>query len=196
MHPYLQERPHYPDHIMQTMESQLGPYPSILRKMWTYLEVEGKSGTQPHTSINQLGKTNPLQKTPTLKKAADKKRRTKIPIKRQFKARLIEKSLTEPMVVTTMAASTPTAVVRPTTTTAKPSPIPERIYNLVQGKIQEIPKCTRRFQEEESPFTWNCNNPPIVQQFKAVIVATSTIPPTRDDTPWPNTIPASTNWSS
>ena len=67
------------------------------------------------------------------------------------------------------------------------------VYNLAQSKIQKIPNPTRKFQEEESPFTPNCGNPPMVQQPMATATATSTAPLTRDDTPWPNTMPASTN---
>ena len=92
-----------------------------------------------------------------------------------------------------MTASTPMSVVKQTTTTAKPSPIHVIVYNLAQGKIQEIPKPIKRIHEEGSPFTPNHGNPPMVQQPKAVAIATSTAPLTRDDTPWPNTMPASTN---
>ena len=92
-----------------------------------------------------------------------------------------------------MAASTPMSVLKPTTTTTKPSQIPVMVYNLAQGKFQEIPKLTRRLQEEEIPLTPNGHNPPMVQQPKAATIATSTGPLTRDDTPWPNTMPSSTN---
>ena len=74
-------------------------------------------------------------------------------MKRQFKVRLIEKSLLEPKAAATMATSTPTSVVQSTTTTAKPSPIPVMMYNLAQGKFQGVPNPTKRFQDEENPFT-------------------------------------------
>ena len=114
-------------------------------------------------------------------------------MKRQFKIRLIKKSLPESEAAATMVTSTPTSVVKPTTTTTKPSPIPVMMYNLAQGKFQEIHKSTKRFKEEEGPFTPNCNNPPMVQQPKAATAITSTAPLTENDTPWPNTITASTN---
>ena len=164
--------------------------------MQTYLELEGKNGNKPFTGTDQLCKTTLPQKTPVPKKAADKKERTKTPIKRQFMVRLIEKSLpvnAEPEAIATMVTSLQTSVVKPTTTTTKPSPIPLMVYNLAQTRIQEIPNPTRKFQEEESPFTPNCGNPPIVQQPKAATNATFTAPPTRDDTSWPNTIAASMN---
>ena len=92
--------------------------------------------------------------------------------------RLIEKSLlvnTEPDVVATTMTSTQTSVVKPTTTAAVPSPIPLTVYNLAQTKVQEIPNPTRKFQEEESPFTPNCRNTPMMQQQpKAATAATFT----------------------
>ena len=48
----------------------------------------------------------------------------------------------------------------------------------------------RRFQGED-PSTSNGHNLPKVQQPKAT--ATATAPQTREDTPWPNTMQASTN---
>ena len=94
-----------------------------------------------------------------------------------------------------MATSTQTSVVKPTATAAKPSPIPLTVYNLSQTKVQEKPYSTiRKFQEGESPFTPNCVYPPIAQQQPmATATATFTASLTRDDTPWPNTVPASTN---
>ena len=108
--------------------------------------------------------------------------------------RLIEKSLpvnAESEVVATMVTSMQTPVVKQTTTTTKPSPIPVMVYNLAQSKIQEILNPTRKFQEEESPFTPNHDNPPIMWQHEATATATS--PPTGDDTPWSNITPVSIN---
>ena len=142
---------------------RLCPYPSLIKKMQTYLELEGKLGNQLHTSTYQLGKSTSLQKTQVSKKAADK-RKTKIPIKRQFKVRLIERSLPvnqEEEVVATVVTSTTTSVVKPKTT--KPSPIPLMVYNWAQSKIQEIPNLTRKFHEEESPFIPIHRIPPMVQ---------------------------------
>ena len=66
-------------------------HPSILRKMQTYLELEGKNGTQLCTSTNDLTKPLHLRRPQFTKKAANKKKRTKTPLMRQFKVRLIEK---------------------------------------------------------------------------------------------------------
>ena len=126
---------------------RLHPYPSLIRKMQTYLEREGKNGNQPHTSTYQLGKTTSPQKTPVPKRAAYKKERTKTPIKRWFKARLVQKSLpvnTEPETVATTTTATKASVVKPIATAAKPSPIPLTVYKMSQTKVQEIANPTIR----------------------------------------------------
>ena len=96
-------------------------------------------------------------------KKAEKKKRTKTPVKRMFKVRLIEQSLPinpalpvnpTPTVVTTMATSTQMSAVKPTATTANSTPIPVTVYNLAQSRIQEIHNPPmRRFQREEGPST-------------------------------------------
>ena len=186
------------DHTTQVISGKpwsprLHPYPSLIWKMQIYLELEGKNGNQPCTSTYQLGKTTPPWKTPVPERAAEKKKRPKVPIKRQIWVRLVEKSLpvnTKPEAVATMVTSTQTQVVKPTATAAKPSPIPLTVNNLSQTKVQEIPNPTiRKFQEGGSPFTPNCINPPMAQQQpKAPTTVTFTAPPTRDNTPWPNTV--------
>ena len=190
------------DHTTQVISCkpwspQLHPYTSLIKKMQTYLELESKNGNQLHTSTNQLGKTTSPQKTPIPKRVADKKKRTKTPIKRQFKVRLVERSLQvnrEPEVVATTVTLTQTSVVNPAATAAKPSLIPLMVYNLSETKVQEIPKPTRKFQKEESPFTPNHVNPPVAQQQpKVTTTATFTALLTRDGTSWPNTVPTSTN---
>ena len=80
--------------------------------------------------------------------------------------------------------------VKTTATTANPTPIPITVYNLAQSIIHKIPNPPiRRFQGEEGPSTPSGDNPPKVQQPKATVMALHT----REDTPWPNTILASTN---
>ena len=49
----------------------------------------------------------------------------------------------------------------------------------------------RRFKGKEESATPNSDNPSKAQQPKAT--ATATAPQTREDTPWPNAMPASTN---
>ena len=98
---------------------RLSPYLSLIKKMQTYLELEGKLGNQPCTNTYGLGKTTPPWKAPTPKRTAEKKKRTKTPMKRQYKVRLVKKSLLESKAAATMVTSTPIAVVNATTTTAK-----------------------------------------------------------------------------
>ena len=43
-HPHIQERPDHPGHILQLLEYKT---PCLIGKMKTYLELEGKFGTQP-----------------------------------------------------------------------------------------------------------------------------------------------------
>ena len=162
--------------------------------MKTYLKLEGKPGTQLCTSTYLLDKNPLLWKTPVPNKA-EKKKRAKAPIKRRFKVRLIEQSLPinpTPTVVTTTAASTQMLAVKPTATTANPTPLPVTIYNLAQSRIQEIPNPSiRKFKGEEGPSTHNSDNPSKVLHPKATTTATA--PQTREDIPWPNTMPVFTN---
>ena len=84
------------------------------------------------------------------------------------------------------------SAIEPTATTANPTPIPVTVYNLAESKIQEIPNPPmRRFQGEEDPSTPSGDNSTKAQQPK--VTAAVTAPQTREDTPWPNTMPASTN---
>ena len=94
-------------------------------------------------------------------------------------------------VVTTTVTSAQTTVAKPATATAKSSLIPITIYNSAQGKFKGVHYPTRKLQEEQGPSSPSGNNPPEEQQPKAA--ATTTAPQYREDNPWPNTVPASTN---
>ena len=80
--------------------TRLHSYPSLIRKMKTYLELEGKLGpkpqpqlqSQPHTSTPSNDRNSSTRKTSVPKKA-EKKRRAKAPVMRKFKVRVI----TQPM---------------------------------------------------------------------------------------------------
>ena len=124
--------------------TRLHPYPSLIRKMRTYLDHEGKLGNQPCTNVFLPNKNPSPRKTPTPKKA-EKKRRAKMPVKRRFKVRVITQpiptNLTLPINPFPHAELTPT-VVTPTATTQMPVAnsaaisIPVTVYNLarqVQG---------------------------------------------------------------
>ena len=142
--------------------------------MKTYLELEGKLGTQSqpqlHTSTYSSDKNSLPQKSPVPKKA-EKKKRAKAPVRRRFKVRVIEQPMPinpivpmnptlptnpTPTAVTTMKTSTQMPVAKPETATAKTSLLPVTVYNLAQGKFKEIPYPTRKSQEEKAPL------PPVV----------------------------------
>ena len=93
-----------------------------------------------------------------------------------------------PTVVTTMETiQMPVAKSAAVTATS----IPVTVYNLAQGKFKGILYPTRKPQEEEVPSTPSCNNLQEEQQPEAAVTATA--PQNREDTPWPNTMPASAN---
>ena len=165
--------------------------------MRTYLELEGK-GNQPHTNVSSPNKNSLPRKAPTPKKA-EKKRRAKAPAKRRFKVRVIAQPMpanpTLPVNPILPAERTPTATTS-TATTQMPvsrsaaTSIPVTVYNLAQGKFKGIPNPTTGFQEGEGPPTPSFNNP---QEQQPEATPTVTTLQTREDTPWPNTMPASTN---
>ena len=154
--------------------TSLCPYPSLIRKMKTYLEQEGKHGNQPHANIFLPDKNSSPRKTPAPKKA-EKKKRAKAPVKKRFKVRanawpkpanptlpmnpvpanpMLSTNLTlptgpTPAVVNTMATSTQMPVTRPKTATTKS--IPLTVYSLAQGKLKAIPYPTTKSQEALLP---------------------------------------------
>ena len=88
--------------------------------------------------------------------------------------------------VATSTAPTQTPVVKSAVTS-----IPVPVYSLVQGKFEGNPYPTGRLQVEENPSTPSCNTPQQRHQSEAIPNATTFL--VREDTPWPNTVPASTN---
>ena len=129
------------------------PYPSLIRKMKTYLELEGKLGpplqSQPWTSIFSPDKKSSPCKILVPKKV-EKKKRTNAPVKRRFKVRVIAQPMpTNPtlsMIPTLLAEPYPT-VVNTMVTTQMPvaksaamaaTSIPVTVYNLAQGKFEGI----------------------------------------------------------
>ena len=88
-----------------------------------------------------------------------------------------------PTDVTTMAILAQMPVAKLATAIARS--ISVTVYNLAQGKFKEIPYPVRKYQEEEGHSTPSSNNPPMEQQPEAAA------PQNREDTPWPDTTPAS-----
>ena len=95
-----------------------------------------------------------------------------------------------PTVVTTKV-TTQMLVAKSAAATTTSSLIPVTVYNLAQGKFKGIPWPKRKFQEEKGPSAPSCNNPQEEQQPEAAVTATA--PKNREETPSPNTMPASMN---
>ena len=147
--------------------------------MKTYLELEGKLGSQPQlqpcTRTFSHDKNSSPQKTLVPKKT-EKKKGAKVPMKRTFKMRVIAQPMPanstlpenltlpaepNPTVVNTMARTQmPVAKLAAMATMS----IPVTVYNLAQGKLQEILYPTGKPQEEEGPSVPSCNNPQEKQQ--------------------------------
>ena len=85
------------------------PYASLIRKMKTYLELEGKLGNQPCTNVFWPNTNSLPRKTPAPMKA-EKKRRAKGPVKRRYKVRVI----TQPMPANPTLPMNPTLPAEPT----------------------------------------------------------------------------------
>ena len=115
----------------------LCPYPSLIRKMKTSLELEGKLGpqlqSQPCTSTF-LHDENSLPWKTLVPKKAESKMRAKAPAKRRFNTKA-----TTQMQVAKLAAMGTTS-------------IPVTWYNLAQGKFERIPYPTRKLQEKVFPL--------------------------------------------
>ena len=145
---------------------RLHPYPLVVRRMQTYLQLKGQDASQPCTSSNQAVRSTSLQKTPVPKKGIDqrqKRKRSKMPIRKQFKVRLIEKlpsNTTKPQATTSNATATQTPMTKPTATATKLPivAIPLTVHNIPTAKIQEVPRSTMwKAQGGEVPLIPNQN---------------------------------------
>ena len=174
---------------------RLYPYPSLVWKMTSYLELEGrfgaKSKTQPQIQLQPTQSqdvymqqnqqrpvqpsTNPRVRKFPASKVNDKRRKTMI-AKRRYKVRV----LTQP------TPSTPTSTV-PTPTVATVSTqtpmvrstaesIPVAIHKLAMGQFSEVPCPTTRYISE---------NPPPLEDIPSA--------PVRQGTHWPSAGSASEN---
>ena len=84
--------------MCNTWSTRLHPYPTFIRKMKTYLELEGKLCPKPRlqtqTQSQPCTSTPPQNNNPITRKAPgpkmmEKKRRTRVPAKRRYKVRVI-----------------------------------------------------------------------------------------------------------
>ena len=133
-------------------------------------------------------------------KKAEKKRRARATVKRRYKVRVIAQPLLTtptspvnpiPPAVPTTTVATSTATTQIPMVKSAATSIPVTLYILAQGKFEGIPYSTPRPQVEENPSASSCNMPQQKHQPEAIPSA-----PTfqvREDTPWPKTVPASTN---
>ena len=127
---------------------------------------------------------------------AAKKRRTRAPVKRRYKVRVIVQPLSPtpttsvPMnpIPTPMVATSGAYTLMPVVKSAATS-IPVTIYNLAQGKFEGILHPAGRPQAEENPSTPS----PLQQRSQPEAIHTAPVFQVREDTPWPNNIPAFTN---
>ena len=132
--------------------------------MQTYLELKDQDASQPCPSSNQAVRPTLLWKTPVPKKAIDRKqkKRIKMPIRKQFKVRLIEKHLsptTKPEAIATTVTATQTSMMKPT---AKSTICPTA---KLTPKIQEAPRSSmQKPKEGKVPLIPNLNNPLMEQQ--------------------------------
>ena len=75
---------------------RIWPYPSLVRRTQTCLELKGEDASQLCPSSNQADRPTSLWKTPVPKKAIDRRqKKSKMPIREQYKVRLIEKPLSQ-----------------------------------------------------------------------------------------------------
>ena len=79
--------------------TRLCPYPSLIRKMKTYLEVEGKLGAKPNPQpklqpcTSTLSQNNSLMRKTLVPKKAEKMRTARALVNRRYKVRVIAQPL-------------------------------------------------------------------------------------------------------
>ena len=174
------------------------PYPSLIWKMKTYLELEGKLGRkprpQPQTCPQQTQlrptqhSTNPLIRKAPGPKANDNRMKT-ILTKRKYKMRVLAQpvpaSPTAPVNSTTPAPMVATTSTQTPVTRSATRSIMVMVYKLATGQFPEVPYPTTRPQDEGHLLTQNSNPPPLEDIPSA---------PVRQGPPWPNVGSASENF--
>ena len=179
-------------------------YPSLIWKMKTYVELEGKLGPkprpQPQTQSHPSTSTPPPNNNPMTRKSPgpkmnENKRRTRVPAKRRYKVRVIAQPI--PTTPTPTAPVNSAPIVHPPTIATNSiqmpvvksaaTSIPVMVYNLTKGKFDGVPYPTEIPQTEKNPSIHNFNPPPLEAIPNAPTFQV------REDTPWPNTESASMN---
>ena len=149
--------------------ARLHPHLSLIQKMKTYLELEGKLGTkpspQPQTQLQQTHlqqtqpqpaqpSTNPMVRKVPGPKASNKKKRTMI-AKRRYKLRVLTQPTPSTPTSTTPAPMVATTSTQMPVTRSTATSIPVTFYKLASGQFAEVPYPTTRPQYEGS------NSPPL-----------------------------------
>ena len=144
--------------------------------MRTYLELEGKLDPKPRprlqTPLQSSTSTpsqsnNPLSRKTPGPKMADKKRRTRAPVKRRYKVRVIAQPIPTTPTPTAPVNLTPTVSTPTVATTSTQTPmvksaaasIQVMVYILAKGKFDGVPYPTERPQAEENPSIHNFSPP-------------------------------------
>ena len=151
-------------------------YPSLVRKMKTYLELEGRLGpkprplskaqsTQNHPQQTQSQPVQPItnprvRKAPTAK--ASNKRERMVIADRGYKVRVLNQS-----VPTTTAPSTATTSTQMQTTGFPATDIPVKMNKLATGQFPEAPSPIARIQNGGNPSVQN--PPPLEDISKAPV---------------------------
>ena len=124
------------------------PYPLLAKKMKTYLELKGQNVDHPSFNAVKLPLCSPCKTLVPRKSQDKKKRRSKMPLRRQFKIRLVEKpsspSNAQVKKPTTTATATKTTTAKPSMSTAKwladqPNSIPLTIYKAPVQQCKNSP---------------------------------------------------------
>ena len=133
-------------------------------------------------------------------KKVENKRRARALVMRRYKVWVIAQPLPAtptppvnpiPPAIPTPTVATSTATTQMAVVKSAATSFPVTVYNLVQGKFEGICYPTGRPQVEENLYSPSCNTPQQRQQPEAIPnVSTFQV---REDNPWPNIIPASTN---
>ena len=201
MDPHIQEGQDHTGDKVQPLEHKAQSVPLPHPKYEDLPGIGGQTWSQnqalmpnPVTTKYQCPspKNNPISRKAPGPKMNEKKRRTRVPAKRRYKVRVIAQPIPTNPTPTTPVNSTLTVPTPTVATTSTQMPVVKStatsilvmVYNLTIGKFDEVPYPSERSQASNNPFVHNSNPPPL----EAIPNA-----PVRDGTPWPTTIPASTN---
>ena len=125
----------------------------------------------------------------------EKKRKTRVPAKMRCKVRVIAQPIPTTPTPTRSVNLTPTVSNPTVATTSTQTPMVKSaaafilmtVYDLAKGKFDGVPYPSERPQAEENPSTHNSSPP------QPEAIPNGPTFQVREDTPWPDTVPASIN---